>query len=195
MRVEAWFLHKWFEVIGLFLCVCMCVCVCDRQSKCEKEGLRGKFTLLPSATQLIIISTVNDEAPRQKVFQNHKHSTHAHTYTHIHARTHARMQTAHTHTLTNQNRHSKSYKKTVWGKKQSQAVPCYQRFTISAPGCNRASLWVLSFTNKAGVLEVDPLLFIIPFHFIILFFSVSFPFDLCRADSATTQMQEGLPTG
>ena len=195
MRVEAWFLHKWFEVIGLFLCVCMCVCVTDRVNVRKKDSEENSHCC-PQQPNLSSSALLTMKLPGKRFSKitNTAHM-HTHTRTHTHAHTHARMQTAHTHMLTNQNRHSKSYKKTVWGKKQSQAVPCYQRFTISAPGCNRASLWVLSFTNKAGVLEVDPLLFIIPFHFIILFFSVSFPFDLCRADSATTQMQEGLPTG
>ena len=125
MRVEAWFLHKWFEVIGLFLCVCMCVCVCvtDRVNVRKKDSEENSHCC-PQQPNLSSSALLTMKLPGKRFSKitNTAHM-HTHTRTHTHAHTHARMQTAHTHMLTNQNRLSKSYKKTVWGKNSPRPFP------------------------------------------------------------------------
>lgn len=90
--------------------------MCDREKvrRRRSEGVWGRvFTLLPSATQLIIISTVNDAARR------HRASKISNT-----AQIPSLTQTL---TLTNKNRHwyryNKKKEKAVWGKNSPSPFP------------------------------------------------------------------------
>lgn len=141
MKVDVLFLYKWSPLGNWTVCVCVCV-------------------VLPSATQLIIICSINDGACRHRVSKN--------------------TSTAHTRTYTQTKTGIHKGTRKQSGKKQSQSSPCYQRSTISVPGCNRGFLWVLSCTNKAG--EVDLLHLTLSFvscHFIILFSIIPSPVAEC----------------